>query len=286
MHAIPSSLHSPHARRANGFAAVLLGGFCRMLYVLAVLALASSSASAKAESQADERARTHFMAGSSYFEEGRYHEAGDEFMESYRLSERFELLLNAAMAYERAGAFEPASAALEIYLGRLPEGSDEARSLRARIRHLEARAEEKRRIEAELEEARLVRQYQEQQASDKPSRSLSGLGWGGIGAGSLGALSLITSLATGLKASAVHGDLEERCGLGGASCPIGASDDSARGERLARASTGTLITGVTLGAGAALLILLDLKRSSKEDAHAWQLDQGPGELGLSLRRDF
>lgn len=113
------------------------------------------------------------------------------------------------------------------------------------------------------------------------------MGWSGVGAGSLGVVSLISSLATGLKANSVHGDLDELCGPSGASCPTGTSTDIKKGERLARASTATLITGAALGAGAAVLIILDLKRAKNDEpTSAWRLDSGPGELGLSLRRDF
>lgn len=285
MNAPPPSLRierAHHALRSRPIRALTKSrGLIAFFFACFFASLSLSEASA--QSASDERARTHFMAGSSYFEEGQYDQAGDEFMKSYRLSERPELLLNAGMAYERAGAFDEASAALRIYLERIPEGSDEARALSSRIRHLDSRAEEQRRIEAELEEARLAREAHQ----DERSRRLTWMGWSGVGAGSLGAVSLVASLATGLKANSVHGDLDELCGPSGASCPTGTSTDIKKGERLARASTATLITGAALGAGAAVLIILDLKRAKNDEpTSAWRLDSGPGELGLSLRRDF
>lgn len=262
----------------RGVSFTLRSVLCGAFFVL----MAPSMNAAAESDERDERARTHFLAGSSYFEEGRYREAGTQFMESYRLSSRPPLLLNAAMAFERAGEFEEAHEALTKYLEHLPEGSDEAPALRARIRNLEERAEEKRRLEAELAEARKARE------PERSAPKLGWMGWSGVGAGSAGVASLVASLATGLKASSIHGSLEKVCGPSGQICPVGSQADADRGRRLSRVSTGTLIAGAALAAGGTILLILDLKVKKGEDqsASAWRLDAGPGELGLSLRRDF
>jgi Tfp pilus assembly protein PilF len=71
----------------------------RSLFVLAFAAVLWSAASASAQSSDDERARGHFLAGSSYFDQGRYDQAAEQFETAYSLSPRSQLLLNAAAAY-------------------------------------------------------------------------------------------------------------------------------------------------------------------------------------------
>ena len=57
-------------------------------------ALATWAPPVQAQSD-DERAHAHFMAAQSYMDQGRYEDAAEQFEESYRLSQREELLRNA-----------------------------------------------------------------------------------------------------------------------------------------------------------------------------------------------
>lgn len=72
----------------------------------------------------DERARTHFEAGRSYYEQARYEDGAREFQESFDLSGRPELLLNISQAEERALHYDAAITAAERYLDVVPNATD------------------------------------------------------------------------------------------------------------------------------------------------------------------
>jgi hypothetical protein len=91
----------------------------------------------------DERARTHFTAGRSYFEEGNYEQALSEFQHAYELSHRAPLLVNVANCQERLGQWREAAATLEQYLG-TPDANDEDRgTMTRRIEALRQRADQR-----------------------------------------------------------------------------------------------------------------------------------------------
>ena len=94
----------------------------------------------------DERAREHFQAATSYFEQARYEDAEREFSESYRLSNRPILLLNIATCRERALDFAGAVEALERYLAVRPDAEDQ-NTIRTRIERMREMAERQRRNE-------------------------------------------------------------------------------------------------------------------------------------------
>jgi tetratricopeptide (TPR) repeat protein len=66
--------------------------------------------------QPENLAKNHYLAGKSYYQQGRYTEAIREFEEAHRLSNRPELLYNIAQAYEKLGNLEQAVKFLEQYL--------------------------------------------------------------------------------------------------------------------------------------------------------------------------
>lgn len=72
----------------------------------------------------DERARTHFEAGRSYYEQAQYEDAAREFQESFDLSGRPELLLNISRAHERALHYDDAIGAARRYLEIVPNADD------------------------------------------------------------------------------------------------------------------------------------------------------------------
>lgn len=113
--------------------------FC---FVAAMMVMSwASTVAAQAD---DARARLHFDAGTSYFEQARYQDALDEWQEAYRLSGRALLLLNIANAQERMGDPGEAADTLERYLH---SGEDEAETNRAtleiRIQNLRQLAEDR-----------------------------------------------------------------------------------------------------------------------------------------------
>lgn len=142
-----------------------------LLLSLASLALAPSSADAQRRrrplpapvveeapeppppepSEGDIRARQHFEAGRSYFEASRYADAAREFMESYALSRRGELLINVASSHERNLDHAAAIEALETMRRDHPEVMDAA-EIERRLEYL--RRAEAARVAAEEAAAR------------------------------------------------------------------------------------------------------------------------------------
>src|SRR5262245_18640350 len=90
---------------------------------LGVLFIGVMSGQARAQSD-DERARNHFEAGRSYYEQAQYEDAVREFQESFDLSGRAELLLNISQAEERALHYAAAIAAAQQYLQLVPKADD------------------------------------------------------------------------------------------------------------------------------------------------------------------
>src|SRR6185503_10468568 len=87
--------------------------------------------------------RTHYEAGSSYYQQGRYADALREFEEAYRLSSAARkpaLLYNIGQAHERLNRLADAIDAFRRYLEASP-GADDAEVVRERINTLQARLE-------------------------------------------------------------------------------------------------------------------------------------------------
>lgn len=107
---------------------------------LSALALLATPVISRAQPSDDERARLHFDAGRSYYEEGAYEQALEEFSRSYELSHRAPLLANMANCEDRLGRWTDAANHLEQYARTLQEGSEERRLTERRIENLRARA--------------------------------------------------------------------------------------------------------------------------------------------------
>jgi tetratricopeptide (TPR) repeat protein len=85
------------------------------------------------------RARIHFEAGRSYFEEGAYEQAADEFQRAHALSGHAELLMNTASSLERLGRWAEAADLMERYLADADQ-VDNRPALERRIENLRRRA--------------------------------------------------------------------------------------------------------------------------------------------------
>jgi tetratricopeptide (TPR) repeat protein len=110
-----------------------------LLRALAALALLWSLARpAQAMSEEDERAKAHFLAGQSYYDQASYADALKEFNEAYRLSKKPALLYNIARCFEGLGQLGDAVNMLERYLTDEPETPDRT-SIEERIRNLKER---------------------------------------------------------------------------------------------------------------------------------------------------
>jgi tetratricopeptide (TPR) repeat protein len=92
------------------------------------------------QAELDERARTHFQAGTSYFEAAQYEDALREFEQAYRLSNRVGLLYNLSISHERLSHWREAADFLEQYIQQRPD-LDNREVLELKIRNLRERAE-------------------------------------------------------------------------------------------------------------------------------------------------
>jgi tetratricopeptide (TPR) repeat protein len=90
----------------------------------------------------DERAHTHFTAGRSYFEEGNYEQALDEFNHAYDLSHRDVLLVNIANCQERLGQWRDAAGTLDRYLASLAPDAEDRGPMERRVAALRQRADQ------------------------------------------------------------------------------------------------------------------------------------------------
>lgn len=108
---------------------------------LAALLACVASPALAAPSDADlAQARTFYENGEQLYKEGRYADASVAFEESYRLSERPELLYNLAACEERLGNLQGALDHLNRY--RVYASPDEREALERRIVNLERRLAE------------------------------------------------------------------------------------------------------------------------------------------------
>jgi tetratricopeptide (TPR) repeat protein len=74
----------------------------------------------------DELARARFLSGQSYFDEGRFGDALNEFREAYRISRVPGFQYNIAVCEEKLGHADAAAVAFERYLREAPMAPDRA----------------------------------------------------------------------------------------------------------------------------------------------------------------
>jgi tetratricopeptide (TPR) repeat protein len=105
---------------------MLDGGFpMRLRYGLGLLGLAlglallpaiSHAQAAPSAAENEEQARAHFRLGRAHYDNGNFAQAGIEFEEAYRISQRAALLYNIYLAYRDANDTRKAADALRKYL--------------------------------------------------------------------------------------------------------------------------------------------------------------------------
>lgn len=278
-------------------------GEARMQFLLAAILIVFAAARADAQVSDDERARTHFEAGRSYYEQARYDDSAREFKEAFALSGRPALLLNLSQAYERGLHFAEASAEIKRYLEIVPETPDR-KTLEERIARLE---ELQARVQPTAAGAPAPAQGAQSQPQPKPESQPatqpapaasaptaargeedSGLFVPGVVLVASGGAVLAGSIVIGLIAHGKYSDLEDLCGSG--PCPASAQDDIDSGETLATVSTVLMGVGiVAAGIGAALLIV-DANHHSGDKPHAEsgdiRLAGAPTPLGLGAQLTF
>ena len=113
-------------------------GLRRLGPLALVLILCSLGASAQAQTDPLEIARTHMEQGQAFYLQGRFDEAAAEFELAYEAQHFSAFIFNAAVAYENAGHLAHGILLFERYLELEPEASDED-EVRARVAHLRER---------------------------------------------------------------------------------------------------------------------------------------------------
>ena len=181
-------------------------------------AWAPGIAFAQGASDSDQRAQLHYQAAVSYFEEESFEQALVEFRSAHRLSQRPELLYNIGLTLERLGRWDEAAEAHQAFLDAVP-GHPDADEARARLERSRSRAEEMSDDEGQAP-SELV-----EDPGPAEAEGSSVVPWVVLGAsGAVG----VAALAIGLRAHAIHGDLEDDCPAG--VCAADRQDDIDRGQ--------------------------------------------------------
>lgn len=236
---------------------------------LAALTLAAPSALAQ-ESAEDERARLHFEAGRSYYEEGNYEEALDEFRRAYTLSNRPVLLMNIAHCQERLGQWAEAAESLEQFIATMPPNAEERPTLQRRIENLRARAAQHGTTEPDAT------------STPAPTTSATGASDGllvpslvafGVGGAGLIAWGILGGLALGEESTIAAG-----CGATRSCTPaeVQAMDDLALGSDI---SLGIGLAGILAGV---ILIVVDPPRGATTEAASIQVLPTGDRYGAGL----
>lgn len=203
-----------------------------------------------AEGDEDRRGRIHFEAGRSYFTEGDYERAEEEFRRAHELSGHPELLMNIANSLERLGRWDEAADFMERFASEAEDVSDRP-SLERRIENLRRRARGEA-VEVEDDIDPVQDDPDAADAADEGGGSAKILG-ASISFGLAGA-GLVTFAILGGLAVAERGSLEDGCGMT-TSC----NDDDVSGLRALSlgADIGLIVAGVGAVAGLLVLLLVD-----------------------------
>jgi tetratricopeptide (TPR) repeat protein len=259
--------------------------WCLSLWLCSFAVLPARGA-AQVVSSDDERGRTHFEAGASYYELGRYAEAAHEFQEAFELSGRPEMLINVWRAHERAGQMHEAVLALRLMLERFPQSNyrPEAEATLARLAPLDAEsAPEAPEPEAPEPEApepevpvlpapELTPAPLPVQTAKTTERAVWPPSTYTLVLGSTAVVTGVLSLALGVRAHNIHDGLEQRCE--GGLCAPDERHELEHGQRLARTSTGLSFAALALGAASAVLWVFDVKRERASTRLALGIERG------------
>jgi tetratricopeptide (TPR) repeat protein len=264
---------------------------------LVLLSLAAARGANAQSDRDDELARTLFLAGQTYYEQGEYELAEQQFERAYQLSPRPQLLMNVATSAERAGHLEKAIDSLERYLQEMPDLTDRAvleRRLDAMKRRLaRQRAEEQRAAEAEASAGEDAVEAQEGDADvivpgaegieESQVRERPGIGVPALVAYSAGAAGLVMFGVFGGLTIGEHNSVEGGCG----------ATNSCTGDDLSRLRTLGIVADVGLAIGVVGAIVGTVlwmlhRRRHRQDARSASASPSfsAGGNGANLRLAF
>jgi tetratricopeptide (TPR) repeat protein len=258
-------------------------GIVRGLTVVAVVC--SIVMPARAITEEEERAKAHFLAGQSYYDQASYTDALREFNEAYRISKKPALLYNIARCYE--GLDQPADAVkmLERYLQEDPETPDRT-SVETRIANLKERAA-----------ARLHRQPEEPTEPSRPPAATTTAAasapastsapprkrvWTWV-VGGIGVAALAAALGTGVASQLDYNDLSNKCMAN--VCSPSEQHNLDNGKKLALATDVLWPIGAAAVATSVVLFFVEGRQAKTHASRILPL-VGPSQGGLAVAHDF
>lgn len=178
--------------------------------IVIALVLCALGATAHAISEEDERAKAHFLAGQSYYDQASYGDALREFNEAYRISKRPALLYNIARCDEALEQYDDAVKMLRQYLEEAPQTEDRA-AVETRIANLQGRRVHPRVGEPDVGKvAPAPTPTLTRTPTPTPTKTPRRRVWtwvvGGVGVAALG-----SALATGVASQLDYNDLSGKC---------------------------------------------------------------------------
>jgi len=246
----------------------------------------AAAASAHANSDDDERAKAHFLAGQSYYEQASYADALREFNEAYRISKRPALLYNIARCDEALEHYGDAVKMLQAYLEQDPQTNDRE-AVETRIANLKEREAAQQKAQQQAEAAKPPPTATQAQAPPPtaPSHRKRLYTWivGGVGVAALAA-----ALGTGVASQLDYNDLSSKC-TGNACDPATVANAQSKinsGKRLALATDVLWPIGAAAVAAGGVLFFVAGRHGPKEHASLVVPLVGPSLGGLAVARDF
>jgi tetratricopeptide (TPR) repeat protein len=228
--------------------------------ILALVLLGAVVAPAHAMTEDEERAKAHFLAGQSYYEQASYGDALKEFGEAYRISKKPALLYNLARCHEALDHYADAVAMLERYLQEDPDASDRD-AIQSRIEHLKERqrAAEQARAAAAKTPAPTVAPS----APPPPAPVRRQRKWTWI-VGGVGVAALAGALGTGIASQLDYNSLGSSCTAN--QCDPSKAADLDRGKQLALATDILWPVGAAAVATAVVLFVVEGRHAPAKHA--------------------
>ena len=246
----------------------------------------AAAASAHANSDDDERAKAHFLAGQSYYEQASYADALREFNEAYRISKRPALLYNIARCDEALEQYGEAVKMLEAYLAQDPQTTDRE-AVETRIANLKEREAARQKAQQQAEAAKPPPTGPQAPAPPPtaPSHRKRLYTWivGGVGVAALAA-----ALGTGVASQLDYNDLSSKC-TGNTCDPATVANAQSKinsGKKLAVATDVLWPIGAAAVAAGVVLFFVEGRHGHKEHASLVVPLVGPSLGGLAVARDF
>lgn len=222
--------------------------------LVAAVAIAPAVHAQAAPESKDDTARAYFKTGKAHFDVGEWEAALADFNESYRLSDRPELLFNIYSCYERLGNAAQAADYLDRYLSLAQVLEADREVLNRKLANLRQRAAVAEQTPATPAAAPVAPQPPATAEVSTSTASDGGLFWtwivGGASVAALAGGGIMLALAAG-----EFGDLEDKC-KSAEGCSQ-AEIDEKPGSGLATGSIVLFVAGGLLAAGAITLFVIE-----------------------------